>query len=122
MRLDGGEPLIRRARCVVVGNVGLLPGGFVLLPGARPDDGLLDVGILAPSGPSGWVRVGYRVLARSGRDEDVLERYQARRVEIRADETLPREVDGEIISPGRSLTVTVRRAALLMRVPARVPG
>ena len=118
VRLDGGEPLLRRARAVVVGNIGLLPGGFVLLPGARPDDGLLDVGILAPSGLGGWVRVGYRVLARSSHDDHHLERYRARRVEIRADDTLPREVDGEIIAPGRSLTVAVRRAALLVRVPA----
>lgn len=117
VRLDGGEALSRRARCVVVGNVGLLPGGFVLLPGARPDDGLLDVGILAPSSLAGWTRVGYRVVARSGRDDHELERYRARRVEIRASDTLPRQVDGEIIGPGRSLTVTVRRAALLVRVP-----
>jgi diacylglycerol kinase family enzyme len=34
VRLDGGEPVTRRARCVVVGNVGLLPGGFWLLPEA----------------------------------------------------------------------------------------
>jgi diacylglycerol kinase family enzyme len=117
VRLDGGEPLIRSARSVVVGNVGLLSGGFVLLPAARPDDGLLDVGILAPSGPADWARVGYRVLT-GGRDDALIERYRARRVEIRADRTLPREVDGEIISPGPSLDVTVRRAALLVRVPA----
>jgi undecaprenyl-diphosphatase len=117
VRLDGGEPLIRQARAVVVGNVGLLPGGFLLLPAARPDDGLLDVGILAPSGPFGWARVGYRVLARSRQDDCHLERYQARRVEIRASQALPRQVDGELIGGGRSLTVTVRPGALLVRVP-----
>jgi diacylglycerol kinase family enzyme len=120
VRLDDGEPLARRARCVVVGNAGLLPGGFVLLPRARLDDGLLDVGILAPSGPAGWLRVAHRVLTHSGRDCPQLERHQARRIEIRAGTDLPREVDGEVIALGRSLTVTLLRSALTVRVPS--PG
>jgi YegS/Rv2252/BmrU family lipid kinase len=118
VRLDGGEPLARRARSVVVGNAGLLPGGFVLLPDARLDDGLLDVGILAPSGLLGWARVAHRVLTRSRDDDRSLERHQARRIEIAADTRLPREVDGEVIAPGRTLTVTLRRGALIVRVPA----
>jgi diacylglycerol kinase family enzyme len=117
VRLDGDEPLARRARCVVVGNAGLLPGGFTLLPQARLDDGLLDVGILAPAGPAGWLRVAHRVLTGSGRGGRPLERHQARRVEISAETELPRQVDGEVITPGRSLTVTLLRRALTVRVP-----
>src|SRR6266516_4294849 len=117
VRLDDDEPLARQARCVVVGNAGLLPGGFSLLPRARLDDGLLDVGILAPTGPAGWLRVAHRVLTGSSRDGRQLERHQARRVEIRAGTELPREVDGEVITPGRSLTVTLLRRALTVRVP-----
>jgi YegS/Rv2252/BmrU family lipid kinase len=115
--LDGGEPLTRRARSVVVGNAGLLPGGFALLPDARLDDGLLDVGILAPADPLGWGRVAHRVLTRSLRNDQLLERYRACRVEIHADTELPREVDGEVIAPGRSFTITLRHGALLVRVP-----
>ena len=117
VRLDGDEPLARRARCVVVGNAGLLPGGFTLLPQARLDDGLLDVGILAPAGPAGWLRVAHRVLTGSDRGGRPLERHQARRVVISAETELPREVDGEVITPGRSLTVTLLRRALTVRVP-----
>src|SRR5215469_8472977 len=117
VRLDDDEPLARQARCVAVGNAGLLPGGFTLLPRARLDDGLLDVGILAPAGPGGWLRVAHRVLTGSGRDGRQLERHQARRVEIRAETELPREIDGEVITPGRSLTVTLLRRALTVRVP-----
>jgi len=117
VRLDDGEPLARQARCVVVGNAGLLPGGFTLLPQARLDDGLLDVGILAPAGAAGWLRVAHRVLTGSGRGGPQLERHQARRVEICAGTELPREVDGEVITPGRSLTVTLLRRALTVRVP-----
>jgi YegS/Rv2252/BmrU family lipid kinase len=117
VRLDDGEPWARRARCVVVGNAGLLPGGFALLPRARLDDGVLDVGILAPSGPAGWLRVAHRVLTGSGREDGQLERHQARRIEITAETELPREVDGEVIAPGRSLTVTLLRRVLTVRVP-----
>lgn len=118
LRLDGGEPLTRRARSVTVGNSGALPGGFVILPDARVDDGELDVLILAPSGLAGWVQVGLRVAVRSRADDRQLERHRARSVEIRADAELPRQIDGEVISSGRSLTVAVRPGALLVRVPA----
>ena len=117
IRLDGGEPLRRRARSVVVGNTGLLPGGFVLLPGARLDDGLLDVAILAPSGLLGWPRAAGRVLTRSHHQDQTLERFQARRIEITAAAGLPRQIDGEIVAPGRTLTVTVGPGALTVRQP-----
>ena len=117
VRLDGGPPLTRRARSVAVGNAGLLPGGFALLPGARLDDGLLDVGILAPASPLGWSRVAYRIITGGGHDDRRLERFQARRVEIQAATSLPREVDGEVIAPGRTLIIEVRPAALLVRSP-----
>jgi YegS/Rv2252/BmrU family lipid kinase len=112
-----GAPLACEARSVVVGNAGLLPGGFVFLPDARLDDGSLDVGVLAPSSLTGWGRVAYRVLTGSRREDAQLRRYRARHVEIRADRKLPRQVDGEVIAPGRALTVTVLPAALLVRVP-----
>ena len=117
VRLDGGPPLHRAARCVVVGNAGLLPGGFPLLPDARPDDGLLDVGILAPASLAGWIRVGYRVLTRSRRDDHRLERYRARTVEISTDRELPREADGEIIAPADGLMVSLRPQSLIVKTP-----
>jgi diacylglycerol kinase (ATP) len=117
VRLDGGQALVRRARCVVVGNGGLLPGGFVLLPGARLDDGMLDVGILAPRGAAGWARVAGLVMSRSRRQGRELERFRGRRVEISAGAELPRQIDGEVTTPGRTLNVSVRPGAVIVRLP-----
>jgi diacylglycerol kinase family enzyme len=117
IRLDGGPPVEREARSVVVGNSGLLPGGFSLLPDARLDDGVLDVAVLAPHGPLGWPRLATRVLAHSRHQDRMLERFQARRVEITASKPLPREVDGELVAGGHTLTATVRPRALTVRVP-----
>jgi undecaprenyl-diphosphatase len=110
------------ARSVVAGNSGLLPGGFSLLPDARLDDGMLDVGVLAPYGPFGWPRVATRVLTNSRHQDRMLERFQARKIEITASATLPREVDGELVEAGRRLTISVRPAALRVRVPASTPA
>ncbi len=118
VRLDGGEPMRRRARCVVVGNSGRLPGGFGLLPGARLDDGRLDVGILAPSGPLGWPRVAGHILTRSRIWNGHVERFQASRVEISAATALPRQIDGELAAPGQRLDVSVWPHALTVRQPA----
>ena len=119
IRIDG-HAITREARCVVVGNSGLLPGGFTLLPEARVEDGLLDVGVLAPHGPFGWVQVATQVLTHSRHPNPHLERRQARTVEITAEAALPREIDGEIVASARTLTVLVRPAALVVRVPAIV--
>jgi diacylglycerol kinase family enzyme len=117
--LDGGPPMVRLARSVFVGNCGLLPGGFPILPDAAPDDGVLDVGVLAPASLAGWVSVGYRAVLASRRDDAQLARFRARKVEIRAAAPLPRQVDGEVIGPGEYMSVWVLPGALRVRTTAR---
>ena len=114
IRIDQRPPLRRRARCVVVANAGLLPGGFTLLPAARLDDGLLDVGILAPADGWDWLRVAGQVLAGGGR----LEGGQGRLIQVSADRVLPRQADGEILAPARTLGVSTCPGTLVLRLPA----
>jgi diacylglycerol kinase (ATP) len=83
------------------------------------DDGMLDVAILAPAGLPGWASIGVRVALRSRRDDGQLQRCQAHEVEVSADAELPRQVDGELTVPGRSLRVAVRPGALRVKVPRR---
>ena len=61
-----------------------------------PTTGCSTWGSSRLAGPLGWPRVGWRVLTRSRHDDVVLERYQARRVEIAAEAQLPRQADGEL--------------------------
>ena len=91
--------------------------GASLVFAARLDDGLLDVGILAPSGGWDWIRLAGRVLARDRRQDRALGCLQTRRVQVSADTVLPRQVDGEIVAPGRALTVSVCPGTLVVRLP-----
>jgi diacylglycerol kinase family enzyme len=116
IRLDGGAPLRRRVRTVLVANVGRLQAGVPLLPDARPDDGCLDVAVLTPHTVGHWLALAWGVLRRHGRVAR-METFRARRVEVFSDRAQPRELDGDLIEPARSLEVTVRPAALLLCVP-----
>jgi YegS/Rv2252/BmrU family lipid kinase len=122
--LDGGEPLTRRAHSVVVGNVGILPGGFSILPGASVEDGSLDVGVLAPQHLLGWAVMARRMLAHGHDVDRQFEHHRASTVKVTTETELPRELDGDMIPAGRSLFVKVLPKALLVRAPfaATAPG
>jgi diacylglycerol kinase family enzyme len=118
IRLDGGTPLRRRARTVLVGNVGKLQGGIPLLPDAEPDDGWLDVAVLTPHTIRHWLTMAWGVLRRHP-EVARMETFRARHVEVFSDRPQPRELDGDLIEPARTLDVTVRPAALWLCVPAQ---
>jgi diacylglycerol kinase family enzyme len=116
LSLDGQPPLRRRPRSVIVGNVGRLQGGVRLLGDADPADGLLDVAILSPRNLAHWAALGWAVVR--GRDRvPRMEAYKAARVEIRTAKPQPRQLDGDLIEPGTSMTIEVKPKALLLCVP-----
>jgi diacylglycerol kinase family enzyme len=114
--LDGGRPMPRRPRTVIVGNVGRLQGGVRLLSQAEPDDGKLDVAVLSQNSLRHWVALAWGVLRRRGRTP-LMETYTAERIEIVSHSRQARQLDGDLIEPGRTLTVGVRPRALLLCVP-----
>ncbi|GGX19078.1 hypothetical protein GCM10010353_37840 [Streptomyces chryseus] len=143
IRLDTGDVRRRRARMVVVGNVGSLQGGVPLLPDARPDSGRLEVVLLDPRGGAGWLAVAAHLLrgmtrGRSGRPAVVstsagtppaagtterlrargaLEYFSAARVDIRFAGPQAREVDGDCAVEGTRLVAEVEPGALLVQLP-----
>ncbi|BAJ26369.1 MULTISPECIES: phosphatase PAP2 family protein [Kitasatospora] len=119
VRVDDAPPLRRRVRTAVVGNVGRLQGGVRLLPAARPDDGVLDLVLIGPHGFLGWWRTLLSLLTGkppAGPDAP-LEHHRGHRIELTATRPRPRECDGDPVGPGRTLVLTARPAALLVRVP-----
>jgi YegS/Rv2252/BmrU family lipid kinase len=120
LRPDGGAPQRRWASGVIVGNVGSLQGNVRLLPDAVPDDGVLDVAVLAASGWTGWLRLAADVLLR--RKTGRVAHLACRELTVQAGRAWPWEVDGEVAGSTRQLRVTLEPGCLLVRVPARDDG
>ncbi|MFC4114446.1 diacylglycerol/lipid kinase family protein [Nonomuraea zeae] len=118
LRLDDGPPFTRRARMVLVGNVGRVQGGLQLFPAAEPDDGRLDVLVLAPYGLRDWLGVAVRLLTRSPREDRRIERFTARTIRMDTTRPMPRQYDGDLIESGVTTRIMVAPKALLIRVPA----
>lgn len=119
--LDDGPPRSAVVRTVLVGNVGKLQGGLELLPDATPDDGALDIALVAPRGPKDWVVLVGRALVRRHRPDRRLELLRARKVRVVTRGTEPRQVDGDLIDDGRGFTAVIEPGALVVRVPRQDP-
>jgi diacylglycerol kinase family enzyme len=114
--IDHGPSFNRRARAILVGNVGRLQGGIRLLPAAVPDDGRFDVAVLMPPRRRNWMALAWALL-RQRRTPPSLEVFQAQHVDIVSDQVQPRELDGDLIAPSATMTVALRPGALVLCVP-----
>jgi YegS/Rv2252/BmrU family lipid kinase len=117
IKLDDRRPRRRRAMICVVGNVGGLPGNIVLIPGAQPDDGQLDIYVASPHRLTQWIRVFARLITRRSNGEDRVDQWRGRRVEIRLDEPDSYQLDGDVVGELRRLVAEVQPEALSVRVP-----
>ncbi|HWU06048.1 MAG TPA: diacylglycerol kinase family protein [Streptomyces sp.] len=122
--IDGARPLRRTGRMVLIANTGKVQGGAALVPAAEPDDGLLDLMILDPRGPAGWLSAVASLArrwpeGRTGRADGSppVEYFTFRHADIRFEEAQPRELDGDPVPPGRRLTAQVRPGALTVLMP-----
>ena len=113
------------ARCLLIANGGRLPAGIVLIPGARMDDGLLDVAAIdTVAGLAGWTSLARQVLppfaATYSNPSRALGRVRLRRgtaVSVHLAEPALVQVDGELLAPTRALRVRMDAGALLVRCP-----
>jgi diacylglycerol kinase family enzyme len=101
--VDRGPGAETRARSVLVGNCGRLPGGLKLLPHARVNDGLLDIATIdIRGGLAGWlqlavavIRQGTRHGRRPGGILGRIEHEQATHVSLAVTSPVEAQVDGD---------------------------
>lgn len=135
VRIDEGHPFGTRAHSLMIGNCGQLPGGMLLLPDAKIDDGLLDLVIMRPSGLLGWLQIWWSLAIQSGvlrhsefgrslieqgqRRVRALRYQRGRRIDFRV-HGAPRhfQVDGEALGEIVAARIEVLPGTLLVNAPA----
>ena len=115
--VDGGEFTRHKARTVVIGNVGYLQAGMPLLPDASIDDGRIDLVLLYPRRFLSWLPLAARVLTKNKRTDETITRMSGESIVVRTGSDAPRQIDGDLIAPGRELHARCVHGRLLVRVP-----
>jgi len=115
--LDGKPPLRRRAKSVLLANMGKITGGLEAMPTASPQDGLLDVGILKAATLAHWLHLMVSALLGRTHRDPALEVHQAKHVTIRPRLPQPVQFDGEDAGRMHELTVEIIPQAVRVLVP-----
>ncbi|WP_024365979.1 diacylglycerol/lipid kinase family protein [Arthrobacter sp. TB 26] len=110
--VDGGEPVRRRIRSVMIGNCGRIMGGVEIFPDAKVDDGVLDLLVLAPRGRLGWLGVVAGIFGRNKSETESVEYFQGTSAEITLEHEQEFQLDGDHLGTGTHLAVAVERDAL----------
>jgi diacylglycerol kinase (ATP) len=121
VEVDGTRFFKGRISCVLVGNVGKILGGIEAFAGARPDDGLLELGVVTARNPVEWARTLGRVALGTTEKSPFVEATRGRKVKIRFDRQLPYELDGGARPAVTKLRIKVRPSSIKICVPAAGP-
>lgn len=117
LQVDDRRPIRRRAMICAIANVGELRGNLVLVPGASPDDGLLDVYVASPRRFYHWIKLGLRLITRRPKKDDQVDQVAGKRVTITIHGAENYQLDGDLIGAGTTLTAEVRPGALTVCGP-----
>ena len=120
IKIDGTRWYKGPASCILVGNVGSLFGGIEVFADARPDDGLLDVGVLTSEGPVQLARAATRTALGSAEKSPFIRITQARKVRVKLGRKVPYELDGGDRTKVKSFKVDVEPGAITVCAPREV--
>jgi len=117
IQVDGTDWYEGRTTCILLGNLGQIVGGVRVFPDARPDDGVLELGIVTAEGLLQWTRTLARTAIGDPNRSPFVRTTKASSVEVALDRKVRYELDGGDRSKVKSFRVEVEQRALKVCVP-----
>ena len=121
IKVDGVTWYEGKASCILLGNVGELFGGVDVFESARPDDGMLELGVVTAEGITQWARMIARTMAGTVAGSPFVRTAKARSVDVKLDRKVRYELDGGDRSKVKSFKVKVEPGAISVCAPAAAP-
>jgi YegS/Rv2252/BmrU family lipid kinase len=117
IKVDGQIWFAGKASCVLFGNIGTITGGLCVFPDARPDDGVIEIGVVTARGGLDWLRVLGRIVTHDPESSPMVSITHGRKASVRFDGPMPYQIDGGARSTTDRLRVHVEPNAVWVCVP-----
>ena len=117
IRVDGSTWFDDRTSCILVGNVGSLFGGIEAFDDARPDDGMLELGVVTAESPIEWARTIARTAVGTTAKSPFVQMTRARTIEVKLGKKVLYELDGGDREKVKSFEIEVEPGAIEVCVP-----
>lgn len=118
IKRDGHRSHRRSSMLILVGNVGLIAPGVMLIPPAKPDDGMFELVVASPRRWRDWFRVVARLITRRAQKEDPIEIRAARSATIQLKDRENFQLDGDVEGDFLTMEAEIVPQAVIVRVPA----
>jgi diacylglycerol kinase (ATP) len=117
IEVDGVTWFDGRAACALLGNVSNVLGGVKAFDDARPDSGVLEIGVVTASSPVQWVRTLSRVVVGRSDRSPFVRITRGKEVVIKLSRPSRYELDGGARKKAKRLDARVVPAAITVCVP-----
>jgi diacylglycerol kinase (ATP) len=105
------------ASCVLLGNIGSLFAGVDVFENARPDDGLLELGVSNAEGIGDWARTMAQTVIGTAAKSPFVQSTKAKKIVVELSRKVPYELDGGERGAAKRIKAKVEPGALKVRVP-----
>jgi YegS/Rv2252/BmrU family lipid kinase len=122
VEVDGRQFHSGKITCVLVGNVKDVFAGIEVFDGSRPDDGLLEIGVVTAKSRTQWVRTISRVVLGHAQDSPFVVTTRGTRMTVTFDTPTAYELDGTVCKATTKLSIEVRPKSITVCVPVPDPG
>jgi YegS/Rv2252/BmrU family lipid kinase len=117
LRIDG-RTLRRRAKSVIVANLGQITGGLQVIPDTHPRDGFLEVAVLRAESLIDFVGLLWSALRGKMREDSRLEIFRGREIVVETTHPQPLQLDGNEAGETARAEIRILPRALHVVLPA----
>ncbi|HEY4347724.1 MAG TPA: diacylglycerol kinase family protein [Gaiellaceae bacterium] len=121
IKVDGITWFDGKATCILLGNVAEIFSGVEAFEDARPDDGMLELGVVTAEGPFQWTRTLARTAVGSAAESPFVHVTKARSVKVKLSRKVIYELDGGDREKVKSFKVAIEPGAISVCVPGSAP-